>query len=472
MCTNKHEVAGAFTGSGRYGVNAAQDKHIPIAEYYGIIQALGTRAALFQQLQATGDEDNRLIYLGRDHQKQDLVHVSNYGHRWFADIMINYLQQVPSAVVPKAMVTQGDLAPWKQEQPKGTVASTVVSKAMITQLRASKGKGTVPYLDTKLDEMPWAGQDVPAPEPRAASSDESEPASLHYATCQMHGNLGLEYPVYCSESGLKPPFFLDNEAEPAGICAIGTDFANVVERPYDGWEWIDEGEHGEHKWGFVSSTVDISQHITTRTHEEVDPHSDAGGAGLRTRSRAVTAWLIHVSSWHAVGKAELSCSGGCKCTTDTIDALSTNGVKATAPVLHEFTIHKLHGSLSAECIVSVKVLSDTASGSNKFSVVGITTSTNPVWHLSDIVRMGKFITTEDETAKGRRLLATAPVLHDFMTNKLHDSLGSKCVVSVKVLIDTASGINKFSQQPTQIYASLLGTLGSTGALAFYNPING
>eukprot|EP00798_Chlamydomonas_sp_ICE-L_P016900 gene16900-23176_t len=48
------QAAGTYTGGGRFGVNAAQDKHILIAEYYGVIQALGARAALFQQLQATG----------------------------------------------------------------------------------------------------------------------------------------------------------------------------------------------------------------------------------------------------------------------------------------------------------------------------------------------------------------------------------------------------------------------------------
>ena len=46
-----------------------------------------------------------------------------------------------------------------------------------------------------------------------------------------------------------------NEAEPAGVCAIGPDFVDVVAEPHTDWEWVDEGMHGEHKWGYVSSQV-------------------------------------------------------------------------------------------------------------------------------------------------------------------------------------------------------------------------
>ncbi len=49
----------------------------------------------------------------------------------------------------------------------------------------------------------------------------------------------------------------DNEAEPSGVCAIGTDFVSVVETPHPGWEWVDEGRGEEHKWGFVSNTVSM-----------------------------------------------------------------------------------------------------------------------------------------------------------------------------------------------------------------------
>jgi hypothetical protein len=50
-----------------------------ICRYYGSIQVLSVRAALYQLLAATGDDENRMIYVGKN---GDLIHVTNYGHRW------------------------------------------------------------------------------------------------------------------------------------------------------------------------------------------------------------------------------------------------------------------------------------------------------------------------------------------------------------------------------------------------------
>ena len=45
-----------------------------------------------------------------------------------------------------------------------------------------------------------------------------------------------------------------NEAEQAGVCAIGSDFVAVVEQ-HDAWDWVDEGKEGIHKFGFVTHEV-------------------------------------------------------------------------------------------------------------------------------------------------------------------------------------------------------------------------
>lgn len=52
----------------------------------------------------------------------------------------------------------------------------------------------------------------------------------------------------------RPPFFPGNEVQDLGVCAIGSDFVGVV-KEHEGWEWIDEGQDGIHKWGFVSTAV-------------------------------------------------------------------------------------------------------------------------------------------------------------------------------------------------------------------------
>lgn len=52
------------------------------SRYYGNVQVVSARAALFQVLSFTSDTEDRLIYLGG--RVRDLLHVVNYGHRWWA----------------------------------------------------------------------------------------------------------------------------------------------------------------------------------------------------------------------------------------------------------------------------------------------------------------------------------------------------------------------------------------------------
>ena len=55
---------------------------------------------------------------------------------------------------------------------------------------------------------------------------------------------------------MKPPFFPGNEANPFGICAVGTSFESTALSPHPGWEWTNEGGQGTlSKWGFVTTKV-------------------------------------------------------------------------------------------------------------------------------------------------------------------------------------------------------------------------
>jgi hypothetical protein len=69
----------------------AQDKHKLLTEYYAEVQVLSVRAALFSMMNGTMDPD-RLIHLG----PKDLHHLSLVGHRWLADIVIQYFQRTAS----------------------------------------------------------------------------------------------------------------------------------------------------------------------------------------------------------------------------------------------------------------------------------------------------------------------------------------------------------------------------------------
>ncbi len=53
-----------------------------ISEYYGEIQAISARAALWQLIVGADDPANMLIYLGR-HFLKDMIHVTPFGHRWW-----------------------------------------------------------------------------------------------------------------------------------------------------------------------------------------------------------------------------------------------------------------------------------------------------------------------------------------------------------------------------------------------------
>jgi hypothetical protein len=76
-----YQARSTFIGVGPHGENLSQDKHALIAEYYGEVQLLSVRAALWQIISASGDETNNLIYLGRQFL-HDMIHVTPYGHRW------------------------------------------------------------------------------------------------------------------------------------------------------------------------------------------------------------------------------------------------------------------------------------------------------------------------------------------------------------------------------------------------------
>ena len=61
--------------------------------------------------------------------------------------------------------------------------------------------------------------------------------------------------VCTAPPNLRPPLFPGNEASSnKDVCALADDLVHVVAN-HTGWDWVDEGHSGAHKWGFVSSQV-------------------------------------------------------------------------------------------------------------------------------------------------------------------------------------------------------------------------
>eukprot|EP00798_Chlamydomonas_sp_ICE-L_P030737 gene30737-35773_t len=355
-----------------------------IAEYYGNIQFLSVRPVIWQVLKATNDTRDRLIYLGHNFNK-DMLHVTSYGHRWYADILINYFQEVAATLVTKML------------------ALAAISGSD-TDLVSSLREQTYEAERAGWSDSTWTGSGLaPHPPPISPPAPASAPPSpppvppAHTATCLIRGRLGTDYPVFCSPSGLKPPLFLDNEVEPGGVCAIGGDFEHTVNKPHDGWEWVDEGKNGQHKWGYVSElpgskltmNINITGHVVS--HKLGKEETGGGSGGQRTRSRKIMAWLIYLHSWQNLGIAELSCSDGCSCPTTFINGLNKDTtIKGTVPALHRFDLEKQDPDQSPDCIIKITVMKETDSESNKFKVIGITTSTYP---------MDKLFSTISDTIK-------------------------------------------------------------------------
>jgi hypothetical protein len=390
-----YQAHGSFVGKSKEGENLSQDKHVMIAEYYGVVQALSVRAAFWQIVAAASEDDpNKVIYLGR-HFLNDLIHVTPYGHRWYSDIFISYFRDI------------------------------------VTEMLAKRRLGrSLPFLTKQMGDAESASPAWSWPQPMAEVSEDRSCWSggvVNRTHCSIQGSWGRDYSVFYSPTSastaiksspiaLKPPFFLGNEYDPSGVCAIGSEFKELASMD-EGWEWVDEGKPGKPKWGFVSEEIgkplvveiDISGQVAMLSQvsklvaEKVEgaqaqKEDELGGGGSghsRLRTDDVSAFLIYLSSWKDMGTAEIKCDGSCSCKPSRINAHVTNmRFRASVPLLHKFSIDEAEEggrwSIAAtgegKCRVSVEILDETSSQGHKFKVIGLTTSTNDLFHLDYIVR--------------------------------------------------------------------------------------
>jgi len=345
-----------FWGGGDSPAIMGQDKHQIIGEYYGDVQMLSARAALYQMITAAGADFTRLIFVGKGH---DMLHVNLVGHRWYADLIISYLRGVTTELVARQVAAEA----------LGGEGGALV----VTGAQAVLAGGAHPH-------------------------QESGPAP---GCSKIQGRRGKAFPQNCTANGLRPPFYKGNEVQDLGVCAIGTDFVGVV-KSHEQWDWVDEGRNGVHKWGFVSTTVGAQLVV------EVDMTMRKPGSkskGDRQHVDEMLAWLIYLGSYTGMGTAKLTCSGGCKCKEATIDAMSKDKrIKASVPQLFEFTLRSVPAG-GDTCVLTVELLEAMSppvveGGSNtrghKFKVIGITTSPQPVWHLADIVVRGNNAWVDDD----------------------------------------------------------------------------
>eukprot|EP00798_Chlamydomonas_sp_ICE-L_P019820 gene19820-26505_t len=350
-------------------VHLAQGKHSIIAEYYGNVQLLSARAALNQMMNASAPKgsdihafDKRLIYMGHF---RDQMHVSLTGHRWYADMIINYIRQVATEVIIKMIVAQ--------------VAIDVIMKMIVAQTlpkevvdlvpgMASVALSTLPPATTSSCEVKGVcalGRDFIRTVVKQDGwewLDEGH-TGAHKCLCPGLDFIRTRSQPYGWVAQRRP----DRRSQ--GVCALGRDFIRTVVKQ-DGWEWLDEGHTGVHKWGYVSTTVGSKLIIGLELGYDEKQLDLSNPYAPQNR---VTGFLIFLVSYEGMGTAELSCIGG-----------YTNVTNADGT----FSLTLSTEAADQKCEVQIEILSNTTAPDkgHKFKVIGITTSTSSIWHLDDIVK--------------------------------------------------------------------------------------
>ncbi|GAX73477.1 hypothetical protein CEUSTIGMA_g929.t1 [Chlamydomonas eustigma] len=322
-----YQANGAFAGSGKDGKglkieNLPQDRHVTIAEYYGEIQVVSARAALWQLMKASEDDGNLLIFLGR-HFSNDMIHVTPFGHRWYADLLINYLREITTVVLTRQIAAQ-------------TLGSTFPSQ--LQHKSRQSGISTNPAATSQFNRPDSGSRSTHAHSIMSCWSGTASDASGGSGNCTIPGNMGKSYSVLSTPLGLKPPLFSNNEYEDSGVCAIGESFAALVSVS-DGWLWLDEGSSGRPKWGFASEQVGKPLTIQLDISKFEQSQRVAISGNVPQPVKPLVAMLIYLSSWKDMGIANITCSERCFCSTSQVNGMSKEKrFRASVPALHKFNV--------------------------------------------------------------------------------------------------------------------------------------
>jgi hypothetical protein len=125
----------------------------------------------------------------------------------------------------------------------------------------------------------------------------------------------------------------------------------------DGFEWIDEGKHGNQKFGFVAYTVNSSLALRFSTvladSNNINKHYFAHVS------------LVHLKSYEQMGTAHVTCVSGCSCKPSIADGHWDK--KGSQPAVHMVSNVTQH----TDCVIQIQVGTATRSKKHKFKVLGI-----------------------------------------------------------------------------------------------------
>ncbi|KAL3132821.1 hypothetical protein ABBQ38_006746 [Trebouxia sp. C0009 RCD-2024] len=163
----------------------------------------------------------------------------------------------------------------------------------------------------------------------------------------LHPHIELE----ASQLDVPPPMY-DNNLESASKCLRGE---LLQQRVYQsvGWDWVDEGKDGRHKYGYVTEEAGHEMIFVVNNTGCPDPNME------------VTLGIGHLKSYERMGQALVSCVSGCSCHPRTIDG--HNPGTLASQEFWEF----VPVTQSEQCVFNVASLSDTRSGQNKVKITSL-----------------------------------------------------------------------------------------------------
>lgn len=150
---------------------------------------------------------------------------------------------------------------------------------------------------------------------------------------------------------LPPPMF-ENNLESQSRCLRGD---LLQQRVYQavGWNWVDEGKDGRHKYGYMTDEPDHDITFVVNT------------AGCPDPSAVITLGIGHLKSYERMGQALVNCVSGCTCTPTVFDGhnpatLASQEFWAYVPITQ-----------SEQCQFEIISLTSTKSGQNKVKVTSL-----------------------------------------------------------------------------------------------------
>jgi hypothetical protein len=139
-----------------------------------------------------------------------------------------------------------------------------------------------------------------------------------------------------------------------------------------GWQWMDEGQHGNHKWGYVASNVGSWLELQLPTAFTSNSGVNSSLTSSANSSQVPHA-IAHISvmflkSYENMGTAKVTCVLGCTCDPMVIDGHWTN--KASQPGLQDLQVRNL-----SECLLRIEVQATTKHvGGHKVKILGLVAS--------------------------------------------------------------------------------------------------